>query len=424
MLGQIILTLSLIAMSCHMLILEPQSIAAANLESMTNFIKDLKRDYLDVKEHRQITVLARNINLLRTVNPLYRDHPIYTGRHANITRSLQYSKIGYVFIFVDNLKDDYLNVCFQDLPNTYKAKVILVVFGSLTVDEIRKMYEMAYTRKTVNILVIHFHESVAQLYRPQVEYKTCTYGANVVGNWSVETGLRMEKKVFDKMMNYQTCPVRIVTLNLEPVMRITEGNNETLRIVGGLEGKLILTFADYMNFTPIVKYPQNKNVPMWKTSSEESDLIDELIMGKADIGVGQLRPSNSDRLRLDFSFTYNYECLTWTVPLIIDWNKNLLFSEFSTISWILIILIIILSAVQQYFSCLMHWNIGPNYSCFFFLFQSFSITVGNPVPISLQKRAEKLQYTLYLIYALIITVAYKTSLAQQLTLRLDPFYRS
>ncbi|XP_048510265.1 uncharacterized protein LOC125500696 [Athalia rosae] len=214
--------------------------------------------------------------------------------------------------------------------------------------------------------------------------------------------------------NLNGCPVFVSISSFVPKMMIETSKNGSLKIAGGIEGELVLAIADKLNFTLALRSPSASERLKY---SRKASILNDVLSGTAEIGIGRLRPTNDMEGKVVRSVMYDTECITWGVPRIVRWSNNVVWVEFTPKVWAIVGMIFAIGCATGYASHRIDSSAGVKRGTGIAatVFDVVSIHLGNTVakvPISLGGR---FMLMAYLYYATVLTTAYKTSLASILT---------
>ncbi|RLZ02174.1 Ionotropic receptor 136 [Cephus cinctus] len=381
------------------------------------FLMDAESLLMQNCPSRQMGIITPKNQLLRAATPLFKSRPCFVGTNSKVmVQSREYANKNCVFVFIDKIDYDYLSTIFNHLPSNYDTKVRILSTNNLLKDGVRNILDLAYDNSIENVSITFLANNVFKAFQMYPFTKSCKTKVRVSYAWASDKGLKTYYYDDHFPRNFNKCPVPISTMPLEDTINFHENPDGTLEVLGGPEGNLILTFAEELNFTALVKYPKIRD---WEgvVNNTIVGLLGEIANKKSLIAFGQLRPTVTRQKYSDFTISYSYQCIVWTTPMITTSTEDILYSEFGIYLWIAVVLLIT-------FSCVFIYNIpriNPNnikrHTYIGVASDIICSTFGIPLHRVPPDRPGKIYCISYVFYAIVLTVAYRTSLASILTVR-------
>ncbi|XP_048510801.1 uncharacterized protein LOC125500774 [Athalia rosae] len=385
------------------------------------FFADFNEAYLKKYEPRQITItgVPKHENIQKALKPFLKSYPHII---CTETRDCGYSKIfsdgNFVIIFLDDLTEETFMKNSRIISRCEKCKLLFLCDGKIQNNGVRLMFALATKQNVPYSELAYLNADGIGLYSEFLGIN-CTMEARLVEIWRPGTDLDRINQWAYKFHDLNGCPVTVSSLNFTPKMMIEEYKNGTVKIVGGREGKLMLEAAEKFNFSLTLKYPTMTDRLRY---SQRAAIMKDVASGVAEIGIGRLRPSDHFRDRVSMSVAYDNDCLTWGVPRFVNRANDVIFVEFSGMVWAMITLIFGVACVagylHRYFTSLKAGN-RKNLGLIPIVFEVFALHLGNPVISVTSSPGGRSFLIASLYYAMVITTAYKTSLASILATEID-----
>ncbi|XP_063974062.1 glutamate receptor ionotropic, kainate glr-3 [Diachasmimorpha longicaudata] len=128
----------------------------------------------------------------------------------------------------------------------------------------------------------------------------------------------------------------------------------------GVEFEILRVLTDKMHFEPIFYTPEDIETEKWGTMKHNgtyNGLLGEAERGNAEFFLGDLHYSMRHFQLLELSYPYNSECLTFLTPeSLTDNSWKLLISPFRLYAWIAVILVLLLGASAFHVFALFYQN--------------------------------------------------------------------
>ncbi|RLZ02176.1 Ionotropic receptor 138 [Cephus cinctus] len=386
---------------------------------LEKFLMDANSHLMQNCPSRQTSIIAPKDQLLRDATQIFKSRPFFVGTNSEvIVQSLEYAEENCVFVFVDTIDYDYLSTTFSHLPSNYDTKVHITSTTHVPVDEVNNIFNLMYEKSFENVIFTFLDHNVFKAFQAFYYTTHCRREIRISYVWRHNSGLEKYYYHDHYPRNLNKCSVPISTLPTRDSITIREYSNGTLRILGGLEGNLILMFAEKLNFTAAVKYPEIRVRYGTMNDNTTFGLVGDIANIKSKIAIGKLMWSVKRRALSDATASYNHECVVWTIPIITAASTGgVLYSEFHEYPWAAILMSII-------FSCFFIHSIsritsGDREKKTFIevTLDVICSTLGIPLHRVPGIQPAKIYYFLYIFYAMVVTVAYRTSLASILVVR-------
>ncbi|XP_046433191.1 uncharacterized protein LOC124185971 [Neodiprion fabricii] len=387
---------------------------------LTEFMTDLKKFTLDRIASDHVTVLGKNSICLQATKVVLEDYiPCFIGTNPEAVIPYSYSGTDSVILFfVDGLSDTALKSSIGQISAVLSRRVLLISVYNTTYETVYNAVLNAERSKLWNMLFVRLDNAGEMKIYKNVVGPNCSPQVVPLNAWTRGIGFLKNSSVFEEenvIINGLGCPMFVSTMNLMPTMKLRRGVNDTSRIVGGIEGHLIRSIAEQMNFTPIVKKPSAPEKFLVLPNGTFIGVIADVAEEKVHLGIGQIRPTLRRAMLVDFTVPYNHECIVWTVPARANYDPNILRPVFSPAVSILAILSVLLSGGLSYVT----WKLKAENcrSPEFDLFDVISVSLTHAIPRPPASLLGKLFFLLYLNYSRVLSTAYSASLASILATR-------
>lgn len=173
----------------------------------------------------------------------------------------------------------------------------------------------------------------------------CSVQVQLVSIWRPGIILdNVQDRVF-RPKDLNGCPISVSSSNFTPKMVIEEKEDGSLIAADGQEGKLLWAIAERLNSTIVLQIPLMVDQTKY---SKRMSIINDVINESVEIGIGRIRPTNGLYELVEFSATYDEECVTWGVPRLINWPYNILWLEFSWEVWAYVGFVFCMSCAIEY----------------------------------------------------------------------------
>ncbi|THK33101.1 glutamate receptor U1 [Diachasma alloeum] len=204
----------------------------------------------------------------------------------------------------------------------------------------------------------------------------------------------------------------------------------------GVEFEIMRVLSDKMHFKPNFYTPVDIEIEKWGTKDDNGSyngLLGEAERGNAEFFLGDLHYTLRHFELLELSYPYNTECLTFLTPeSLTDNSWKLLISPFRLYAWIAVILILLLGACAFHFFALFYQNQIMPYvrntnaegiqmrglTLFTDMQNSMLYTYSMLLQVSLPRLprpwALRVFIGWWLLYAILVTVAYRASMTATL----------
>ncbi|XP_068989292.1 uncharacterized protein [Neodiprion pinetum] len=322
----------------------------------------------------------------------------------------RFSERTLVIVFLNKFSEKKFRKNVDILSRCQTCHVLFVSSTIMPVNNIRSIFIWAHEHNMPYTEFAQLAKDVVELYSRFVT-KNCSTEARLTRVWRPGMDLGQINTWAFKLNDLNGCPVSVSSLTFTPKMMIRESENGSLIIVGGREGKLLLTLADKLNFTIALRHPSMADRMKY---SRKVAIINDVINGTTEIGIGRLRPTNEMQNRIAVSAAYDDECITWGVPRVLSWKDDIVFMEFSGTVWAAVGVVFVASWVLGYVhrNIVLSENVKRKHVGFFkVLFDALTLHLGNPINHVSFSTGGRCVLIIYLYYAMVITTAYKASLA-------------
>lgn len=312
---------------------------------------------------RDLVVFAASKEQLRRKEPLLEDVPHSFGTDgARLCSAKWITRKTVIVTFLDDLKDRRLKRMIKDLSICYTHKVHLVFESSsaINLDDVDAVLKLFGTEINKPPYFLHGNgtDDSVKVYG-RVTAMDCLIKSRPITDWRPGDDIRKLDALFDVIPS-ASCSLNVATVHNPPWMVLREHANGGIRIAGGFQGKIILQFARYFNYTVTV---QNLNVSDHGAHNSTEAIIASCAAGISNIGIGHIHLTPSVYSRVDTSPTYIRSYLVWCIPRITTFRKNPLFFEFSRTVWIPMGIMLLASvAVEWLIRNRIHPNRGSAYS--------------------------------------------------------------
>ncbi|RLZ02281.1 Ionotropic receptor 139 [Cephus cinctus] len=384
---------------------------------LEKFLMDAESYLMQNCPSRQTSIIAPKNQLLRVATPLFKGRPCFVGNNSKVmVTSREYANKNCVFVFIDRIDYDYLSTILSHLPSDYNTKVRILSTKNLLIDDIRNVLDLAHDKSTENITITFLENNVFKAFQLCPFTRNCKREVRLSYAWVPDKGLKTYYYDDCSSRNLNNCPVSISTLPLEDVMSVHENPNGTLTVLDGVDGNLILRFAEKLNFTAIVKYPEIRD---WERTVNNTivGLVGDVANRKALIAIGRLLPTLSRHELSGFTKSYDDACVVWTTPAITGATEDVLYSEFSTYLWITVVSSIIFSCIFIYILSRIRSKNRNRQSCIDVAIDVIRATLGTAVQRLPTSRPGRIYFLSYIFYAIVAITAYQTYLSSILTVR-------
>ncbi|XP_024946176.1 uncharacterized protein LOC107273117 isoform X2 [Cephus cinctus] len=385
---------------------------------LEKFLMEAESHLMKNCPRRHTTVIAANNQLMKAVTMIFKNRPYFVGIDSKIFfKSHEYLIENCIFVFVDKIDYDYLSKIFSDLRQHYNTKLQVISTIGLSEEEVKKTLDLAYDKSIENVSVTFLKNSQFKMFQVYPFTRNCEREVRQSYVWFLEEGLEAYNYDDYSPRNLNKCPVLISTLPLKNTIGVHEYPNGTLEILGGGEGNLITTLAQKLNFTITLRYPEIKD---WEglVNNTIVGLVGEVVNKKSLIAIGQLRPTVERYSNCHLTASYGHECIVWAIPVILAHTKDILHAEFPEYLWAAILMTIFFSST---FICSQLEKKSSNHKETYvkITMDVISTTLGVPIHRLRTNQPGKIYFLSYIFYSLVLTVAYKTSLAAMLAVRSD-----
>ncbi|XP_048510800.1 uncharacterized protein LOC125500773 [Athalia rosae] len=379
-----------------------------------DFFLDLKnsKDFVKYKP-RLVTIagVSRNDDVQRALKPLFRNYPYIICTNGEKCEYPEiFSRGNFAVIFLNNLTETTFMQNIKIISRCRKCRVLFLCGGIIESDDVQLIFNLALKQNVAHTELAHFNPQSIDLYS-KILGENCTMEAGLIDVWRPGTGLEKINRWAYRYYDRKGCPVVVSSMNFAPKMIIEEYKNGSRKIVGGLEGNLILEAARRLNFTVVLKHPSV--VDRMKYSQKSAIMID-IVFENAEIGIGRLRENNFLLTIMDFSVPFDSECVTWGVPRIMSWSDDIVFVEFSKLVWaavtIMFVFICLIGYVHRQ-STLIEADDKNIFRMVSVTCDVFALHLGNSVLWVTSSPGGRVLLMTCLCYATVMTTAYKTSLA-------------
>ncbi|XP_046738488.1 uncharacterized protein LOC124406871 [Diprion similis] len=387
---------------------------------LIEFMTDLKKFTLDQIDTDHVTVLGNNSICLQAMKVVLEGYtPSFIGTHPEAVIPYSYSGTDSVILFfVDGLSDSALKSSIGQISAVLSRRVLLISIYNTTYETVYNAVLNAERSKLWNMLFVRLDTAGVMRVYKNVVGPNCFPHVVPLNTWTSGKGFVKNCSVFEEenvIINGLGCPMFIGTMNLMPTMKLRHGENDTSRIVGGIEGHLIRSIAEQMNFTPIVRKPSAPEKFMTLPNGTSLGIIADVAEEKVHLGIGQIRPTLRRTMLVDFTVPYNHECIVWTVPARANYDCHILSSVFSPAVWILATLSVLLSGVLSH--VIRKLRAENSHIPGFDTFDVISVSLTHAIPRPPASLLCKLFFLLYLNYSRVLSTAYSASLASILSTR-------
>lgn len=309
------------------------------------FLADLKKGFLDKYVPRHVTIVGGSLDDLQQAQSLFGIYPfIICEESIKCGYSKKFSQGNFVIIFLEDLSNDTIAKIIDVLSNCRKCKVLFVFNGVIGISDVWFIFNTALEYNVAFSELVHRQKDSIELYSNFVG-TNCSIGAKLVTVWRSGTSLKTIENWAFQSPRMNGCPVSISSLTFTPKMIIEEKENGSLTIVGGREGKLVLTLSDKLNFSIALRYP---SVADQLKFSRKVSIMNDVASGISEIGIGRLRPANNLNYTIVVSVPYDRECITWGVPRLMNFSNDIVWVEFSWEVWASIGMIFGITCVVGY----------------------------------------------------------------------------
>ncbi|RLZ02175.1 Ionotropic receptor 137 [Cephus cinctus] len=414
--------------TCIIIFLNLYKVVTGDLKKLSCDLKQnqpervLEKFFLDVENYlmqdcpsRHVTIIAPNNQLLRAATPIFRGRPYFVGTNSKvIVQSREYANENCVFLFSYKIYYDYSILSY--LPSDYNTKIHMVSTIDISEDEMKNIFSLASYGLMENVTIIFLQNNDLKAFKVFPYTRNCMREIRLSYIWGPDKGLKTYYYDDDSPRNLNKCSIPISTLSLKSTITVHENPDGTLDILGGPEGNLILTFAETLNFTAAVKYP---DIQEWEGEINNTviGLLGDIANRKSVIAIGQMLPNLGKHAYSDFTLSYDQGCVTWTTPLITVFKEDVLYSEFKVYLWIAVLFSIAFSFVFIYNIPRINPNNRTRQTYIGVALDVICSTLGIPLHRVPADQPGKIYCLSYIFYAMVLTVAYRTSLASILTVR-------
>lgn len=376
------------------------------------FLVELKStsDCLRIPRPRHVTFVGASISYKQLVQPVFENFPkILCSGARRCGYNEQFSEGNFVIAFVEDPREKEAYV--EILSRCKECSVLFVCDKNVTLDDVSTVLNLGFEQNIVKVYLAKVENYVVRVYSSFLD-PNCSVSTRLLMEW--EPGVSMDKycthSVFT-LRNLNGCPVTITSLSFPPKMLIEEDENGSLTIVGGLEGKLVLTLAEGLNFTISLRYPSDEEQ---LKLSRKLAIVNDVASGISEMGIGRLRPTDKYGDLITLSNSYDEEFINWGVPPMIKWSDDIVWVEFSFEVWICIGFVFGVTCIIGYanrnilsMNSERRMNLGFATICLDVL----AIHLGNPALYVCSSARGRFMMTSVFLYAIVITTAYKSSLA-------------
>lgn len=347
-----IITLCFNCIICHRVTstrLQYLSKDASNMDNMIeNFLVQFEKSCLKKYEPRQVTAIGPSTTYLDRVKPLFKIYPsvICSMDSEECPYSDDFSPGNFVVLIMSDLDEVTVERNIKTIsPCGAKCKILIIFDGTSDVRKIGLLFAKAELQNLGNIDFAHRDGNVVKLYTNIVTSNCTSADVRLILIWTPGVSMNSIDTRYSALRDLNGCPVSISTSSFEPKMILHNDSSGSLTISGGREGELVLALAKKLNFTLDLRSPSATERLKY---SRKASIVNDVVSGIADIGIGRLRPTNDLDQQLSHSVTYDDECITWGVPRIMEWSNNVVSVEFSTKVWALVALVFVVGCATGY----------------------------------------------------------------------------
>ncbi|XP_048511302.1 uncharacterized protein LOC125500969 [Athalia rosae] len=371
---------------------------------LAKFMVDLKKITVTKCSYRYVVVVAKERKDFQAAVGFSTGSSCVTATPAVLIRKFATPRsFCAITFFTDGVDESELNSTLAKIPKMYTSNVWLISTSQNdNYETIAARLQLARNMKIRNVKVAHLDRSgVMKIYRINL-LPDCSHKMKLVNSWTSENGFITNTAIFD---SYRLSPD---LFGCHRRISSTSFGRDPLK---SLRKFLIETIADDLHFVPVMlEQPMRKEFVSVPDKTPRNFVVADVISGRADFGIGMIRPTLENVRYLDFTEAYTNEYLVWTVPVTKPIRYEI-FSAFTPLIWVFIILPLFLYSSLA--SVISKWKTGK-YHVVRSICDVISITLNYAIvyyPAGITKTS---LFIIYLMYARIIATTYSTWLASTL----------
>ncbi|XP_012263601.2 glutamate receptor ionotropic, delta-2 [Athalia rosae] len=388
---------------------------------LTEFMNDLNEFAFDKIDLRCAVVIGNRGSYLQVTRTIFEHTPhLIADEPSGIPKWTCFGPSSVSFIFVDGMTFAGIETILAKYPKSFGSSVLLLLSAAPRITDLWILnYLQNLDRQGFkNVAIGQLDGKAMKFYRLELG-KKCRREVILKNRWTSGRGFSSSKPIIGRnkgKLNEMGCPLVVSTMHLPPSMRLSrDPSTGRHSISGGSEGNLILTLADYFNFVPVVRVPSVRSKWSLGRNGTAFGVLGAVSREAANIGIGQILETPERRDIVDFTASYQTECMVWTVPLkfrLPDFSTMI--DEFQLETWFILFLIFLVCSALVHLTARLNVD-GDRRSLTSNVFDVIAMTMSLPISRHQSGLTGRLLFICYLQYVRVISTAYSSSLASILT---------